>query len=558
MNHSVIRPVNAFETLLQVCDQKEHRTAAIHAYTALCPNTGPAVPADSRRSINSLYRFRKCLLFAMNTRARQDLAPRIAAPLMIGGIAIALLAGAQSATPSPAENFVRDRSEKIAREVHRLEAAETTALGGNRNPGSSSRWNQWRGPAGTGASYDAKPPVEWSSTHNIRWKTELPGHGHSSPVLWDDHVFVTAAIPIGPKLPARMSGRPGEHDNLPIDSKYQFVVIGVGRRDGAILWKTVVREAVPLEAGHRSGSMASSSPVTDGEFVFAHFGAHGLYCLDMQGDLVWEQDFGPMHTKHGHGHGSSPTLFGDSLVVNWDHEEGSFLVVLDKRTGKTRWRRDRQEDTSWCSPIVIEREDREGVKRPQIVVCGTNRVRGYDLDTGAILWECGGLSSNVVATPVYANGMLYLGSSYEKKILMALDLDGAQGDLTGTGHVVWSRVRGTPYVPSMLLYDDALYFLSHYQSIMTRVHGPTGQDQPGAFRLGQLGDIYASPVAANGFIYVTDLLGTTLVLTHDQAPKTVAVNRLDEPISASAAIEGDELFLRGETHLFCIGTTEGK
>ncbi len=350
-----------------------------------------------------------------------------------------------------------------------------------------------------------------------------------------------------------MSGRPGEHDNSPIDSKYQFVVIAVDRRDGAILWKKVVREEAPLEAGHFTGSLASASPVTDGEFVFANFGAQGVYCLNLKGEVVWERQFGPLHTKHGHGLGASPTLYGDTLIVNWDHEDGSFLVALDKRTGKDRWRKKRQEDTSWSSPIVIERKNSDGVERPEIVVCGTNRVRGYDLETGEILWECGGMSSNVVATPVYANGMLYVGSSYEKKVLIAINLVGAKGDLTDTKHVTWTRTRSTPYVPSMLLYVDTLYFLTHYQNVMTRVHGPSGKDQPGTIRLGHLGNIYASPVAANGNIYVTDLAGTTMVLSNEPTSKLVAVNRLDEPVSASAAIEGDEIFLRGETHLYCIG-----
>lgn len=423
---------------------------------------------------------------------------------------------------------------------------------------SLARWNQWRGPLGTGVAVDAKPPLQWSLEKNLRWKTELPGRGHSSPVLWDDRVFVTAAIPVGPKLTPRMSGRPGEHDNLPIDSKFQFVVMAVDRRDGTILWQKVVREEVPLEAGHQTGSLASASPVTDGEFVFAHFGAQGVYCLDFDGELVWERDLGPMHTKHGHGEGASPALHGDSLVVNWDHEDGSFLVVLDKRTGKNRWRRNRDEDTSWSSPIVIEHPDADGVKRPQVVVCGTNKVKGYDLESGEVLWECDGMSSNVVGTPVYGNGMLYVGSSYEKKILMAIDLRDARGDLTHTKHLVWKRIRGTPYVPSMLLYDDALYFLTHYQNIMTRVDGPTGKDQPGVLRLTQLDNIYSSPVAANGHLYVTDLSGTTMVLTHGKAPKVVAVNHLDEPISASAAIEGNEIFLRGEKHLFCLADDSTK
>jgi outer membrane protein assembly factor BamB len=418
---------------------------------------------------------------------------------------------------------------------------------------SSSNWHQWRGPLGTGVALHASPPVEWSAETNVRWKTKLPGKGHSSPVLAKDQLLVTAAIPIGPKLPARFSGRPGEHDNALIDSRFQFVVMGIDRRDGKILWKTVVREEVPLEAGHVTGSLANASPVTDGEFVYAHFGAHGVYCLNLQGDVVWERSFGPLHSKHGHGEGASPTLFGDSLVVNWDHEEGSFLVVMDKRTGENRWRKDRPEDTSWSSPIVIQRADRDGKKHPEIVVCGTDRVCGYKLDDGELVWECRGMSSNVVGTPVYANGMLYVGSSYEKKVLIAINLEGAVGDITDTQHVIWTRNRSTPYVPSMLLYGDALYFLTHYQNVMTRVDGPTGQNQPGTIRLGDLGNIYASPVAANGYVYVTDLSGTTVVLSHEPNPKIVAVNRLDESISASAAIEGDELFLRGDTHLYCIG-----
>jgi outer membrane protein assembly factor BamB len=416
----------------------------------------------------------------------------------------------------------------------------------------STEWSQWRGATSTGVALNAKPPVKWSAAEqdsvNIRWKVKLPGRGHSTPALADKYVFVTSAIPTGEKLPPRMSNRPGEHDNLPVDSKFQFVVLCLNRKDGAIEWQKVVREEVPLEAGHYTASLASASPVTDGQFVYAHFGSHGVYCLNLQGDVVWERDFGMMHSKHGHGEGASPALVGDSLVINWDHEEGSFLVVLDTQTGKDRWRKPRQEDTSWSSPIVIEHEGRK-----QVIVCGTNRVRGYDLKSGQVLWECGGMSSNVVATPVFANGILYVGSSYEKKVLIAIDLKSASGDLTGTKHVLWTRTRGTPYVPSMLLYDDALYFLTHYQNVLTRVDGPNGKDAPGAIRLGALGNIYSSPVAANGNIYISDLEGTTMVITHDANPKVVSVNKISEPISASAAIDRDEIFLRGNASLYCIG-----
>lgn len=409
-------------------------------------------------------------------------------------------------------------------------------------------WPEWRGPQSSGVAIHSKPPVEWSSEKNIRWRTAIPGRGHSTPVVVGDRIFLTSAIPFGPKLVPKMSGRSGEHDNLPVDSKFQFVVSCIDRKTGVLLWTTVVHEAVPIEAGHNSASLASASPVVDHDQVYAHFGSHGLYCLNFEGAILWQKSLGQMHSKHGHGEGASPTLAGNQLIINWDHEEKSFLVALDKSNGKESWRRDRNEDTSWSSPIVIELA---GAK--QVVVCGTNRVRGYDLQSGDVLWECGGMSSNIVATPVFADGILYVGSSYEKKMLMAIDLAGASEDLTGSKHILWSRVRGTPYVPSMLLYDDALYFLTHYQNVLTRVHGPTGKDSPGAIRLSSLGSIYASPVGANGHVYVTDLTGTTEVITHAPIPRTVAVNRLDENVNASLAFAGDEILIRGEKNLYCIG-----
>ena len=344
-----------------------------------------------------------------------------------------------------------------------------------------------------------------------------------------------------------MSGRSGAHDNLPVDHKHQFVVFAIDRSDGSIVWQRLVHQAVPHEGGHTTASLASASPVTDGKHLLVSFGSRGLFCLDFDGNVVWEKQLGLMHSKHGHGEGSSPVLFGDRLIVNWDHEDESFLLALDKATGRQLWRQPRREVTSWSSPIIVQQE---GVA--QVVVCGTDRVRGYDTDTGDVIWECGGMSANIVATPVAADGFLYVGSSYEKRVLMAINLAGAQGDITSSGHVVWTRARGTPYVPSPLLCDSALYFLTHYQNVLTRVDAKTGDDAPGAMRLGPLGNIYASPVAAAGHVYITDLDGVTLVINQSEIPRVVAVNPLGEKVSASAAIAGGEIFIRGDRHLFCI------
>ena len=409
-------------------------------------------------------------------------------------------------------------------------------------------WPQWRGPSGTGvADSDADPPVAWGADKNIRWRTSLPGKGHSTPIVSGERIFLTTAIPIGEALPPKYSTAPGTHDGVPVTHRHEFAVLAVNRADGKILWQRTVHQKVPHEGGHYTGSLASNSVVTDGELVFAFFGTHGLHCLTVDGEVKWSKQFGVMQTKHGHGESATPVLHGDTLVINWDHDGQSFVVALDKRTGKQRWKVDRNEETSWASPIVYEHEG-----KPQLIISGTNRVRGYDLNDGRVIWECGGMASNIVATPVAADGMVFAGSSYEKRALLAIRLAGAKGDITDTRQVAWSRFRGTPYVPSPLLYGGSLYFLTHYQGILSRVDAKSGEDRPGAIRLDGITNIYASPVAAANRIYITDLDGTTLVLSHADKPRVLAINRLNDTIAASAAIAGNELFLRGQKFLYCV------
>ena len=421
----------------------------------------------------------------------------------------------------------------------------------DQHDGAESNWPQWRGPLGTGVAPNADPPVEWSETKNIRWKVALPGKGHSTPIVWRDRIYLTTAVPYGEKLPPKHSTAPGTHDGVPVTQRHEFVVLAINRGDGKIVWQKTVNKKLPHEGGHYTGSLASNSMVTDGEHLFAFFGSHGLYCLDMHGEVKWQKQFGEMQTKHGHGESISPALYGDTVVINWDHDGPCYVVAFDKRTGQQLWKVDREEDTSWSSPIIIEHED-----KPLLIVAGTNRVRGYDLANGKVVWECGGLSSNVVATPVYADGMLFAGSSYEKRSLLAIRLDRAKGDITGSDRVAWSRSRGTPYVPSPLLYGDSLYFLTHYQGILTRVTAQTGEDRPGPIRLGGIGNVYASPVAASRRVYVSDLDGNTMVLSHEDKPRELALNHLNDVFAASAAIVGCELFLRGERFLYCISEAD--
>ena len=329
------------------------------------------------------------------------------------------------------------------------------------------------------------------------------------------------------------------------------MVLALRRSDGKVAWKRVLHTELPHEGGHYTGTLASNSPITDGEHLFAFFGSRGLYALDLEGKPVWELDLGEMQSKHAHGEGASPALYGDTLVVNWDHEGPSFLAALDKSTGREKWRVPRNEVTSWATPVVVEVDD-----KPQVVVSGTERIRGYDLATGAVIWECGGLSANVVASPVAGFGMVFAGSSYDIRALLAIRVQGAQGDLTGSDRIVWRRSRGTPYVPSPLLYRESLYFLRHYQGVLSRVEAKTGAERHGPFRLGGIRNVYASPVAAAGRVYVTDLEGSTVVISHGAEPELLSFNRLDDSFGASAAIAGRELYLRGEENLYCLADEE--
>jgi len=424
-------------------------------------------------------------------------------------------------------------------------SADPTADRGNVQAQDS--WPQWRGPLATGVAPHAQPPIEWSETKHIRWKTRLPGKGHSTPIVWGERIFLTTAVPYGEPIKPRFV-RPGAHDNLAMTQNHEFVVLAVDRKSGKMLWQKTMHKAAPIEAGHVSASLASASPVTDGERVFAFFGSYGLYCLDTDGKLLWKKDLGEMHTKHGHGEGSSPALHGDRLIINWDHEEGSFVVALDKRTGEQRWRTARPEETSWATPIVVEHSG-----KAQVIVSGTKRIRSYDLTDGTLIWECGGLSSNIVASPVAANGFVYAGSSYDTRAMFAIRLEGAKGDITGTEQVVWARHRGTPYVPSPLLYGDSIYNMQHYQGVVVRLDAKTGREDGEPVRLESIRDVYSSPVGAAGRIYFTSREGVTQVMTHgEDSPRMLAVNRLEDSFSASAALVGRELFLRGERFLYCI------
>jgi outer membrane protein assembly factor BamB len=328
--------------------------------------------------------------------------------------------------------------------------------------------------------------------------------------------------------------------------------MALDRRDGRVAWSTAVREEVPHEGAHATNSFASGSPVSDGSHVYAFFGSRGLYCLDLEGKVIWEKDLGDMRTRMGFGEGASPALHGNVLVVPWDHEGESFVVALDKTSGDELWRAARPGPTSWTTPVVTEVSG-----RPQVILAGTAATVSYDLASGEEVWRCTGLTSNVIPTPVIGHGMVFLMSGFRGSSLQAVRLEQARGDITGGDAIAWGLDRATPYVPSPVLSGRTLYFLRGSTGTITCFDAVTGQQHYEGQRLEELPNVYASPVAAGGRIYVCGREGAVAVLEDGPEFKLLATNQMGEGIDASPAIAGDEIYLRGSRHLFCIAAAEG-
>lgn len=451
-------------------------------------------------------------------------------------------------------------------------------------------WPQWRGPQATGAVAEASPPTTWGEGKNVKWKVPLPGAGSATPIIWGDKIFINTAVgtgqagqagpvevgpspdgvpaaqvpppdrrPGGPGGPPggpggrRPGGRPGGPGGgfgggAAPTTAFKFDVLCLDRATGKTLWQKTVAETVPHEGHHKDHGFASFSPITDGKVVIAYFGSRGLHCLDLDGNVKWSKQLGKMQTRNGFGEGGAPALHGDTVVVQWDHEgEDDFIAAFDKNTGKELWRTPRAEATGWATPLIVEHEG-----KAQVIASGTNKVRSYDLATGKQIWEVGPLTTNVIPTPVYADGVVYVMSGFRGAQLFAIKL-GKTGDLTGTDAIVWEHKKSTPYVPSPLLYKDRLYFFSGNNAILSVFDAKTGKPIVDSERLEEMQNVYASPVGAGEHVYLVARNGVTQVIkaTGDKL-EVVATNKLDEGIDASPAVVGKQLFLRGTKSLYCI------
>lgn len=417
-----------------------------------------------------------------------------------------------------------------------------------------SNWPQWRGPESQGISHDKGIPTEWSSTQNVQWKTAIPGRGHSSPIVWRNRIFLTTSIegPVvpGKKAPKHMMGKEEfvHPDWAGSDRSYTFKVICVDG-NGKILWDSTAYDGSVFDHRHRKNTYASPTPSTDGKYLYAFFGSEGLYCYDFNGKLVWKVSLGGI-PQLGMGPGTSPVLHEDLVIVVCDHDlgEGSFIAALNRKTGKEVWRVPRKTRSSWATPVLVRRGG-----RTELIVSGAETVFSYDPTTGKEIWQCKGVESHAIPSPVVGHDMVFLSAGSQAKRAMAVRLGGT-GDLTNTPSVVWKYDKGTAYVPSPILYGDYLYLMTD-RGLLTCLDAKTGEIKYEGGRPPVPATFTASPVAFDGKILLTSEDGDTFVVKAGPAHEVLRTNSIGEPVYASPAISGSKIYIRGANHLYCIAKT---
>jgi outer membrane protein assembly factor BamB len=418
------------------------------------------------------------------------------------------------------------------------------------------RWPGWRG-EGQGVAVATRVPLEWTPSKNVRWKSEIPGRGHSSPIVWGDRIFLTTAIEgeIVPGAKAVRHVAEGQEfvhpDATGADRRHTYKLLSLDARDGRVAWERTVWEGTPADSRHKKGSFASPTAVTDGERVYAYFGSEGLYAYDFDGKLAWKFDPGVVATM-GVGVGTSPVLYRDLVILLCDEDNGeqSFIVALDRRTGREAWRAPRKVEASWATPVLVSAGGRD-----ELVTSGSQLIVAYDPATGREVWRMKGLESNAVTSPVAGTGVVVLSSGFPSKVSIAVK-PGGSGDITHSSQVAWRYDKGSAYVPSPILYEGHVYLMTD-KGLLTCLDARTGEVRYEGARPPVPASFTASPVAVNGHLLLTSQDGDTFVVKAGPRFEVVGTNPLGEPVSASAAVAGHRLYLRGETHLFAIGAPAG-
>ncbi len=416
-------------------------------------------------------------------------------------------------------------------------------------------WPSWRGPGSLGISSEKGIPAKWDLSRNVKWKVEVPGLGHSSPIVWGSRIFVTTAVNSNPAEANWQKGFP-QSDRKPDQAEISWKVLCFDTETGKLLWEQTAVTRKPVNARHTKNSYASQSPVTDGVYVFAFFGDQGMYCYDFKGKLIWSADLGTFKMRNDWGMGSSPVLYKNYVIQTCDQETGnSFIVALDKKTGKPVWRTQRAELSSWSTPYVY---DQGG--RPEIIVNATRSIRSYDPETGKLLWECRGPATSITTpTPTFMNGMIIVSSGFIIEPVRPITAfkPGASGDITlkegetKSDSIVWRQQAAAPYIPSPVAYDGRIYVLLD-QGFIACYNANTGAEIYGKTRIDVGAGFSASPVAMDGMLFCSSEEGDVFVFKAGDKYELLAKNSLGESIMASPAVSGGKMFIRAIGHLYCI------
>ena len=382
-------------------------------------------------------------------------------------------------------------------------------------------WPRWRGPSGQGVVSNGGYPDSWSTSQNVKWRTPVAGQGHSSPIIWDQQIFITTS---------QQSGR-------------RVSILSYDRNSGEHLWETQIPEG-PIEATHPKNTQASSTLVTDGTLVYGSFGSRGLVAVDLEGHLIWHTDTGTLENYHGSA--GSPLLYQDLLITYQDHRQDSFIGASDKRTGENIWRTGRSGSVGWGSPVAVRVGDHN-----EIIVSSQRQVTAYNPTDGSELWHCDGNLFEVIPTPVVGQGLIFCASGRAGPTLAIRP--GGRGNVTDT-HVAWSTPRGSPFVPSPLVYGDYLYTVNDMSSVITCFEASTGavmwQERLGSpTREG----FSASPIGVDDKVFVTSDEGLTFVLRAGADFELIGINDIGARTLSSPALVDQHWYIRTEHGLVAIG-----
>ena len=401
-------------------------------------------------------------------------------------------------------------------------------------------WPGWRGPTANGISIETGVPNRWSPTENIAWKTLLPGRGRSSPIVWGDRIFLTAELD-GDVIPGAeapiyvLRGGPFLHpDSQGADRSHQLVVLSLDRKSGKILRQKIAYGGKVFDNRHKAGSYAAPTPITDGRNVYAYFGSEGLYAFDYDGKLLWTFDPGPIKTL-GMGPGTSPVMDADRIFLQCDNGEQkkSYLVALDKKTGKTEWRVESPVNLTWSTPLFFD---------GALVTAATEKVIAYDPKTGKQLWEAPGVKGNSVPSPVSGDGVVVVSAGYPEKFAAAIG---------PRSKALWNYAKGTAYVPSPIFYGTYVYLITD-KGLLTCIDSKTGEVKYEGKRPPVPATFAGSPVAYDGKILIINKDGDSFVIKAGTEHTVLYSNSIGEPVLSSPALSNSMLFLRGKDHLFAI------